>query len=265
VNGEIYITDKDLREMFDPCVDRIIDLIAGQIGLVQDTGSRVRYVFLTGGFAQSPYLFDQVHQFTRLRRIQTKRVDNNYGWSAVVRGAVLKGLENQQGDVISMRKCRRHYGISVSQPFSTFQHSEDDAYIDPFDGERKARGQMVWLFKKGDALLSNKEKHASIDMCRRFGLNDNRVYESKFVALEDEDAPQRYADLPSGSARMSTFAVRYDLSEVPQNKFVMSPAGGKGQPYLCAYFKLEIRLETRLEFSMTFDGHKMGTVEVDYE
>ena len=86
--------------MFDPCVNRIIDLIAGQIGLVQDTGSKVRvchhplaqldhyltlssnykqYVFLTGGFGESAYLFDKVHQFTRLRRIQTKRVGEKKG------------------------------------------------------------------------------------------------------------------------------------------------------------------------------------------
>jgi hypothetical protein len=98
-----------------------------------------------------------------------------------------------------MRKCRKHYGISVSQPFSAFQHSENDAYIDPFDGERKAGGQMTWLLKKGDALFSDNPKHASVDMCRRFRSEDNKVFESKFVALDDEHAPQRYAELPHGS------------------------------------------------------------------
>ena len=63
---------------------------------------------------------------------------------------------------------------------------------------------------------------------------------------------------------MELFRVRYDLSEVPQNRFVAAPAGGNGQPYLCAHFKLEICLETSIEFSMTFDGRKMGHVEVTY-
>jgi hypothetical protein len=104
-----------------------------------------------------------------------------------------------------MRKCRRNYGISVSQSFSSFRHSEDDAYFDPFDGEKKAKGQMTWLLKKGDMLLSNKPKHAEIDICRRFGLKDNRVFESKLVAFDDDDPPpQRYAELPIGSGMSLT-------------------------------------------------------------
>ncbi len=108
-----------------------------------------------------------------------------------------------------MRKCLRNYGISVSEPFSSFRHSEADAYPDPFDGEMKAKRQMIWLFKRGDMLLSNKPKHAVVDICRRFGLRDNKVFESKLVALDDDDVPQRYADLPFGSGMSLT--VRHGL------------------------------------------------------
>jgi hypothetical protein len=112
-----------------------------------------------------------------------------------------------------MRECPRHYGISNSQPFSSFRHSEDDAYIDPFDGEKKARGQMTWLLKKGDVLLSNKPKHAEIDICRRFGLKDNKVFKSNLVALDDDKAPQRYAELPIGSSMALTLRLQVVLTE----------------------------------------------------
>jgi hypothetical protein len=75
-----------------------------------------------------------------------------------------------------MCKCQRHYGVS---PFSSFKHSEDDSYVDPFDGERKASEQMVWLLKKGDMTLSNKPRYASIDFCRRFGRNDSKAFPDK--------------------------------------------------------------------------------------
>jgi len=215
-------------------------------------------VFLTGGFGQSEYLFSQVEQFTRLWRIRVKRPKD--GWSAVVRGAVRKGLEKGRGNVTYVRRCRRHYGISVSQPFSSFQHSEDDAYIDPFDGKRKARGQMTWLLKKNDALLSNQPNHASIDLCRRFSPGDNKMFETRLVVLNDDAPPQRYADLPSGSGRVSVASLKYDFSAIPQSRFQAFPAGGNGQPYLCAYFKLEICLENNLEFWMSFDGQKKEAV-----
>lgn len=98
------------------------------------------------------------------------------------------------GKSISIRKCRRHYGVSVSQPFSSFKHAEENAYVDPFDGERKSRGQMIWLLKKGDALLSNQPKHASIDICRKFGLKDSRVFQTNLIACDYDDAPTHYAE-----------------------------------------------------------------------
>jgi hypothetical protein len=62
---------------------------------------------------------------------------------------------------------------------------------------------------------------------------------------------------------MSIISLRYDLSDIAQNDFVQ--AGGHGQPYLCAHFKLHIKLETMIEFWMTFGGQTMGSVEVEYE
>lgn len=96
-----------------------------------------------------------------------------------------------------MSEKLRHTGLAT---IFNFQHSENDAYLDPFDGERKAGGQITWLLKKGDALF-NKLSHASVDMCRRFRPGDRKVFESKFVALDDEHAPQRYAELPHGSGQ----------------------------------------------------------------
>jgi hypothetical protein len=60
---------------------------------------------------------------------------------------------------------------------------------------------MDWLLRKGDALLSNKPKHASIEICRKFGLQDPRVFRTNLLALDDDNAPQRYADIPKSMCR----------------------------------------------------------------
>ena len=131
-------------------------------------------------------------------------------WSAVVRGAVAKGLQMGAGTPISIRKCRRHYGVSVSQPFSSFKHAEENAYVDPFDGERKSRGQMIWLLKKGDAILSNQPKHASIEICRKFGLKDNRVFQTSLIACDYDDAPKHYAEATNRKPH-----TRFEYREAP--------------------------------------------------
>jgi hypothetical protein len=63
---------------------------------------------------------------------------------------------------------------------------------------------------------------------------------------------------------MNVIPLTYDLSEVPRRRFRAFPAGGNAQPYLRADFKLEICLQDQLEFWMTFDGQRMGSVKATY-
>jgi hypothetical protein len=116
----------------------------------------------------------------------------------VVKGAVGWGIDVPLNKMVYMRKCPRHFGLSVSQPFSSFTHSEADAYIDPFDGQKKAKDQMTWLIKKGDAIMSNKLKVASINFCRKFGLKDPRIFRTHLIVSDDGDAHQRLAEIPRG-------------------------------------------------------------------
>jgi hypothetical protein len=110
----------------------------------------------------------------------------------------VKHLRQRVEDRVFMRSSQKHYGISISQAHSTYRHTTEDTYLDPFDGERKGKEQMVWLIKKGDLLLSNKVKHVSLDFCRRFGIKDPRVFITKFVTCDEDIAPTRLSDIPQG-------------------------------------------------------------------
>jgi hypothetical protein len=59
---------------------------------------------------------------------------------------------------------------------------------------------------------------------------------------------------------MEVIELVYDLGPIPQNRFQIVRAGARGQPYLCAHLKLEIRLEGRLEFKVIFDNKELGSV-----
>lgn len=120
-------------------------------------------------------------------------------WLAVVYGAVTKGIEQVFEGHARGTRIRRHYGVSTSQPFSSFRHSEEDAYSDPFDGEKKAGKQMSWLIRKGDLLLPGQSKTGTLDICRKFGVGDTRVFKTTVVGYDDDYAPQRHGDLHNGT------------------------------------------------------------------
>jgi hypothetical protein len=131
-----------------------------------------------------------------------------HSWSAVVRGAVARGLESQTADLIYLRKCRRHYGTPASEPFSAFKHQEEDMYVDEHDGEKYAKGQMSWLITKGCALVSSQARHAEIELYRTFDAGESRVFKARLVACDDDVAPRRYADAVSCSSSWNGLCVQ---------------------------------------------------------
>ena len=145
VDGELRLTCEDLREIFNPCVNRTLELIDGQVAEIHKTGARVKCVFLVGGFGKSNYLFKKIEEYAAERGFSAMRPANP--WSAVARGAVARGLEPDGAGMVELRKCRLHYGTPVAQRFIPGVHSESDAYIDELTGEKRARGQMRCKFK----------------------------------------------------------------------------------------------------------------------
>lgn len=63
----------EMKGLFDPCVNRIVDLIQGQIQQVERTKNRVKNVFLVGGFGESPYLQQELKKSLDLRKIKMRR------------------------------------------------------------------------------------------------------------------------------------------------------------------------------------------------
>lgn len=258
--GELRITGRDLEEMFEPCVTKVVDLVRRQIGLVSRSRNRVKYVFLTGGFGQSQYLYAAVDRLTDPLGIQTKRPgplephkrneQRNHCWSAVVRGAALRGLERGH-NLIQMRICRKCYGISISEPFSFFKHSEQDAYCDLFDGKKKASGQMKWLLKTGDALPASDGWHASTKFRTKFGQHDPRIFTICVVELDSVEAHQRYEDIQPD--RMVRIELQYDLGTIDLNRFQTIRPSGR-EMYFYTDLELELRLETHLVIEIKFQG-----------
>ena len=113
--GRLRVAGEEVKKVFEPVIREVITLIEGQI---EATKKPIKAVLLVGGFGQSAYLRDRIRQAigTKMEVMQSPN-----GWTAVVRGALMKGLASTSPDFatvkISGRSARKHYGLSSSKPF----------------------------------------------------------------------------------------------------------------------------------------------------
>ena len=92
---------------------------------IRATDTRVKSVLLVGGFGRSPYLRE------RIQEAVGKKIDviqPPYAWSAVVHGALVKGLAHYDPTYatvrLSSRAARKHLGTIVNVPFDKDLHVE---------------------------------------------------------------------------------------------------------------------------------------------
>src|SRR5438045_9525389 len=64
INDEwlIEATFDDIKNMFDPVVERIFTLIRGQLDQLERRGKRISAMLLVGGFSESEYLQDRIRE-----------------------------------------------------------------------------------------------------------------------------------------------------------------------------------------------------------
>jgi molecular chaperone DnaK (HSP70) len=189
-DGEIRITPNDMFEMFELPIRRTCELILGQTMEARRIGKgNIKYLFLVGGFSESPYLYTKIKEFVEAHGLILIRPA--YAWSAVVRGAAAKGLEEDGYQIIRNRKCRRYYGTGCVKTFIRGKHREADSFICPFRGVKKADGQISWHLSKGQDLSTVELPHAKLSMSGYFWANQYREVTLSLWATDAVKASNR--------------------------------------------------------------------------
>ena len=141
--GFLTISFREVADMFKPIINDISGLVQGQIDKVRSKGKVVAGVVLVGGFGQSICLYKLLKMMAtkdardRAARVPYEVMQPAHAWTAVVRGAVLRGLQGVEmvGDEPLFHRTEP---ASVSLPlwlcistlspqtiFTTFQHRID--------------------------------------------------------------------------------------------------------------------------------------------
>lgn len=158
--GFLVMTAAQIKEIFEPVVKEVCDLVQGQVDGIRQKGGIVSGIVLVGGFGQSNYLYTRLkgHFNTAAPPPYSERpthaqatalIENGSvevmqpvnAWTAVVRGAVLRGLE---GSMVISRKSRMHYGTSYATVYDEDKHQVSERYWSPLWERWMVSDRMQW-------------------------------------------------------------------------------------------------------------------------
>ncbi|KAK6353146.1 hypothetical protein TWF696_005136 [Orbilia brochopaga] len=153
--GFLTLTRDVVRQMFDPTITSILTHISNQIRDAKARDQRVKMILLVGGFGRSPYLLRRVREWVVTEGHHIEVLQPPEAWTAIARGAVMHGLENQ---IVKHRIARRSYGVCIDAVYERGVHSADAKYWDDCDNIFRARDQMEWFIRKGIQISDGKKK-----------------------------------------------------------------------------------------------------------
>ncbi|KAI6380277.1 hypothetical protein MCOR25_001704 [Pyricularia grisea] len=257
----VLLSTDDIKSLFDPVIDNITGLLSDQITKVEeDVKGKKMKVILVGGFASSPYLCERLEVFLEGRnaRLVTPMKD---AWSAIARGAVIRGLE---GEAVKQRKCRRHYGFEISKHYQHKLHKDFDkslrrTWIDKFDGSKCLTGFLAWEVNKGSIVTKQTEIRYSLEVTGEAG---EPLFSSlDLYACSADSTPETIEDTSAEKVGCVTYTLK-DL-DVSQLRSKIGP--GRIRRYQ-ADLTIVIRMGDAaglLTFKVLCQGAEVGTAQLD--
>lgn len=152
-NERMEVSAGDIITFFQPSIERIKLLVAQQIAA---SNVPISAIMLVGGYGQSTYLREELEadELIQQRRIVVHQPTE--AWTAVVEGAVMKGLSvaaprdiNTTKIRLVNRRARKHYGTQLTVSYNDRVHSEliNERRWDGMNGCFEV-DVMVWFIKK---------------------------------------------------------------------------------------------------------------------
>ncbi|KAH0537284.1 hypothetical protein FGG08_005909 [Glutinoglossum americanum] len=252
-SGVISLTENDLRKMFDKSVRGTVGLIAKQVVQVQNpTGGeipgQVTNIFLSGGFSESEYLFNEVKEFADRGNIDVQRAQDC--WSGVVKGAVLRGMGIGMDVPVPVMSCPRHYGICISQVYADWMHNGETTVIDSFNRRQVVPKQLIWLVRRGDVILPGRPIVSTFSTDCKFTRRHLELGESvrmTVVATAIENPPSNLSDLPR------------DLNSIPRSSHQPRDFPDGGDFYYNAVVDAEFQVSQEMTARFKCGGRTLKT------
>ncbi|KAJ5771670.1 hypothetical protein N7520_002199 [Penicillium odoratum] len=249
-NGIHYMESAHVQEIFDPVVTQIEALISTQNDIVNAAGRPAKAIILVGGLGASEYLYKRL----KLRFHGTQIMQPPNAWSAVVRGAVYRGLEGNQ---VVDRKARCHYGVNYSCRFDPVLHDLKDRYWCCYEEKWMANNLMTWYIRKGQSI--SEDKPISFPFYRSVAMNSSMKFTDELMFCMTENAPKGLGPDVFPLCKLET-----DLSKISKELFIKRK-NSTGIDYYDIRFNLILTAASASWiFESEFNGMNYGTVRAMY-
>eukprot|EP01083_Nonionella_stella_P017226 48155_1 len=208
-NGnELFISSTIWKEyLFDQVIDPIIDHLAGVIPIVNQNEKRIKYAFISGGFAQSKYLQKRMKTVLDSYDIMTKATPQPE--LCVLRGAMKLAL--QPACITTIKRANLTYGFLVDRYETAVDVSrlpggylEQNRYIHPRSKKRMIRNLFSVFIRKNDIIRYGEPFKK---MLRRFHEKERR-YRLRIYASNKIDPYVKDLDV----VELGHFDVSFPLS-----------------------------------------------------
>ncbi|KAI0656294.1 actin-like ATPase domain-containing protein [Cubamyces menziesii] len=250
INGEVTIPGNLLRrEVFDPVVNEVLELIEAQTKKVDQ---RLDALLLVGGFSASEYLFRKVQEHFQARiRVIARPSDCD---TATLRGAAQYGLARRP--LVSSVVAPRSYMLKVKLPAEPEDWLKRPGYIRENDAGVAICENRQYLVAKGAIL--RKGQRLKTMFCKFSQTPSDRM----FVAVlytSDSDKIMRYTD--EGEI-MELCQWTIDLGALPSFQRHASAPTPDG---FYTEFELGLELDSaEVRGVLIYQGQDWGRVVFDY-
>jgi hypothetical protein len=275
VGSFITLTNADVSEIFRPLVDKVIELIERQRNILAAHDKSAKGLILAEGFCQSSYLYrclktrfadeDPPPTYTLSGQQPATAIEEGprfiiiqpeHSWTAVVRGAVLAGRDQ---DLVVSRKARRHYGVICSKVWNPSKHSPRNMFIDRITRDLRANNQMDWYVVRGQDMPG--DEPVLLEMTEDFLLGEEHGPTSslEIVVSDAEVPPEEYE--PTAETRILCKLTK-DPKMIPKKYYKKRVA--HGQPYYCLDHQFGMTFDGRLVFDQRVGGTVYSSVQAVY-
>ena len=249
-----------LKSIFDPVVSEVLTLVRGQIA---STNKSVKAVLLVGGFGQSAYLRETIRASIS-PSIEVMQPPN--GWTAVVRGALMKGLSKLEPETervkVQSRVARKHYGTEIMSKYDSAKHAKDTSWWDDYDGELKVF-DMSWFITKNTPVTEDVPYVRKYHKVWKVSEGPRQTVAQDILVctdLHDRGAPV-YKD--GGDVRHLA-RLKADLSCIPTEE-LMQRMGRDGKMYFVVYYEIEMTyFSASTKYALVHKGVRYDSVTAEY-
>ncbi|KAJ5787881.1 hypothetical protein N7457_002871 [Penicillium paradoxum] len=265
--GHLYLDKDQVKDIFDPIIEQIEDLIAEQRTSVRDAGDPVKVnslttfakieidfqqaIILVGGLGASAYLFKRLQAtFSGIEIMQPSNA-----WSAVARGAVIRG---QEGNQVVSRISRCNYGISSQIPYDPTKHNDNSEFLwCPYEEKWKVLGAMNWYIKKNQTLAEGEP--VRMNFYRTVGIRGSLSFNTPLMFCQKAIAPEM-----EDSSVTTLCEMVADLSRIPRELFTKKRNSKGVEYYHISYDLVLTPTSASLLFDLEFNGISYGSVRSRY-